>query len=101
MVSLEFCFDEDKVRSMGYTTDDLLESMRKHAAKYGIKEERYGFFTMDGENALAAIGMYVIDISRNNLALLDYLTKLEMIVGDEVDDCIKDIKRWQNKRAVA
>ncbi|MBQ8913666.1 MAG: hypothetical protein IJ054_06450 [Lachnospiraceae bacterium] len=101
MVSLEFVFDEEKVRMAGYTTDDLLEPMRKHAAKYGIREERYGYFTMDGENALAAIGMYVMDVSRNNIALLDYMTKFEMVVGNEIDDCIKDIKRWQSKRAVA
>lgn len=101
MVSLEFGFDEEKVRMMGYTTDDLLEPMRKHAEKYGITEERYGYFSMDGENALAAIGMYVIYVSRNNLGLLDYLTKFEKVVDGEVDDCISDIKRWKCKRSVA
>ena len=66
--------------------------MRKHAAKYGITEERYGYFTMDGENALASIGLYVIDISKKNIGLLDYLFKLEFVVDDEVIDCIKKIR---------
>ena len=91
MVSLEFCFDEDKVRMMGYTTDDLLEPMRKHAKKYGITEERYGYFTMDGENALASIGLYVVDIPEKDIGLLDYLTKLELVVGDEVDNCLESL----------
>lgn len=93
MVSLEFCFDEDKVRMMGYTTDDLLEPMRKHAKKYGITEERYGYFTMDGENALTAIMLYVLDMSKKNREMLDYLIKLELNVDGDVEDLIYEINK--------
>lgn len=99
MVSLEFVFDEEKVRMSGYTTDDLLEPMRKHAAKYGITEERYGFFTMDGKNAMAALSMYVMDTYRKNQGLMDYLTKFELIIGNEVDDCLKGFVRWKNRKS--
>ncbi|MBQ9199430.1 MAG: hypothetical protein IJ141_04560 [Lachnospiraceae bacterium] len=98
MVSLEFVFDEEKVKMAGYTTDDLLEPMRKHAAKYGIAEERYGYFTMDGKNAMAALSIYVMDTYRKNSGLIDYLTKFELTVGNEVDDCLYGFTKWKNRK---
>ena len=96
MVSLEFRFDEEKVRMAGYTTDDLLEPMRKHASKYGITEERYGYFTIDGENALTSIMLYVLDMSKNNRKMLDYLTKFELDVDGEIEDLAYEINKKYN-----
>ena len=52
MVTLTFDFNKEKVERDGFTTDELLQPMREHAKKWGISEPEYGFFAMDGENAL-------------------------------------------------
>lgn len=84
MVTLTFKFNEEKVREAGYTTDELLAPMRKHAEKYGIDEVEYGVFAKDGINALAIMELYIVNVS---VEYLDYLDKWILNTNGEVEEC--------------
>lgn len=93
MVTLTFDFNKEKVERDGFTTDELLEPMRKHAKKWGISEPEYGVFAMDGENAMCDIGMFPVKISRANHAYISYFNSWIFDVDGELEDCVEEIKK--------
>lgn len=98
--SLTFDFNREKVERDGFTTDDLLKPMREHAKKYGIDEPKYGVFTMDGENAMCSIGLFVIDITKRNHAYISYLDKWLFNVCGKVEDCVATTKKIYAKKGI-
>lgn len=94
MVTLTFVFNENKVRNMGYTEEELLEPMRKHAQKYGISENEYGVFSKSGEDALCVIGMFVPDITSENPWYVNLMDEWTLNVDGEQEDCIEATHKW-------
>lgn len=94
MTTLKFVFDKEKVESAGKTEDELLAPMREHAAKYGIDEPEYGFFTKDGEDAMCVITMAVPMIVENDPDYINYLKKWPLNVDGDNEDCIDSSVRW-------
>lgn len=101
MVTLTFDFNKEKVERDGFTTDELLEPMREHAKKWGISEPEYGFFAMDGENALCDMTMFVVQIAKSNHAYISYLQKWILDIDGEIEDCIDEVKKMYAKRGIA
>ena len=99
-VSLTFDFNKEKVERDGFTTDDLLKPMREHAKKYGIDEPEYGVFTMNGENAMCCIGMFVIDITKKNHAYISYLNTWLFDVCGDVEDCVETTKERYAEKGI-
>lgn len=94
MTTLKFVFDKDKVAAAGTTEDELLAPMREHAAKYGLDEPEYGFFTKDGEDAMCVITMAVPMIVENDPDYINYLEKWPLNVDGDNEDCIDSSVRW-------
>ena len=99
-VSLTFDFNKEKVERDGFTTDDLLKPMREHAKKYGIDEPEYGVFTMDGEDAMCSIGMFITNITDINHAYVSYLNKWLFDVCGDVEDCVVTTKEWYEEEGI-
>ena len=98
MVTLTFVFNKDKVEKAGHTEDELLQTMREHAQKYGIAETEYGVFSKDGEDALCVVGMFVTGITRSNLEYISYFDCWTLDVDGEKEDCIAETKKWYQKK---
>lgn len=93
MVTLTFDFNKEKVERDGFTTDELLEPMRRHAKKWGISEPKYGVFAKDGENAMCDITMFPVEMADINHAYVSYLNTWLLNVNGNVEDCVDEIKK--------
>lgn len=89
MVTLTFRFNEERVHADGYTTDELLQPMREHAAKYGIDEISYGVFAKDGISALGAMERYIVYVSPS---YLNYFDEWILDVNGETEDCVTELR---------
>lgn len=100
MVTLTFDLDYEKMKRDGITEDDMLEPMREHARKHGIIETSKGVFSMDGENALCSLTMYVSRITRKNIMYVTYFKNWILDVDGETEDCIAATLRWYKKKGI-
>lgn len=100
MTTLKFVFDKEKVAAAGTTEDALLAPMREHAAKYGIDEPEYGFFTKDGEDAMCVITMFVADYTLQDLKYVSYLKEWTLNVDGDVEDCIEDTLNYYKEENI-
>lgn len=100
MTTLKFVFDKEKVAAAGTTEDALLAPMREHAAKYGIDEPEYGFFTKDGEDAMCVVTMFVAHHTAQNLNYVSYLKEWTLNVDGDVEDCIEDTISWYQLKGI-
>jgi hypothetical protein len=87
MVTLLFDFDKDKLAEKSKTEDELLVDFREYARKQGITEKTKGFFVMEGENALALFGKFVVKYSYANPDYIDYFNEWLMDVDGDLEDC--------------
>lgn len=94
MTTLRFVFDKEKVEAAGKTEDELLAPMREHAARYGIDEPEYGFFTKDGEDAMCVITMCGPAILKQNPSYIHFLKKWPLDVDGEKEDFKDSSLRW-------
>ena len=92
--TLEFVFNDEKVLEENLTEDILLAPMREYAKKNNVKETRKGFFRCEGEDAMCLMTLFPVRYTMDNPKFITYLTKWELDVDGEVEDCIKEaIKR--------
>lgn len=94
MTTLKFVFDKEKVAAAGTTEDALLAPMREHAAKYGIDEPEYGFFTKDGEDAMCVITMFGPTMLRKNPEYIHFLETWPLDVDGDMEDFKDSSLRW-------
>ena len=87
MVTLTFDLDYDKMKRDGITEEDMLGPMREHAKKYGIVETKKGVFSMDGENALCAIMLFVTDKIDEDYRYISYLKDWILEHNNHIEDC--------------
>lgn len=100
MTTLKFVFNKEKVADARTTEDALLAPMREHAAKYGIEETEYGFFSKDGEDAMCVITMFVDRHTRTHLDYVSYLNEWTLDVDGEKEDCIENTLRWYQQKGI-
>jgi hypothetical protein len=100
MVTLTFNLDYEKMEKDHVTENDMLEPMREHSKKYGIVEKQKGVFSMDGENALCVMMMYVMKKARNSTDYVRYLKTWILNTGSEVEDCKSELIKIYNKKGL-
>lgn len=100
MVTLTFVFNQDKIKKSGYTEDELLSSMREHAQKYNISEERPGVFSKEGEDALCVVSMFIPQITDENPQYIDLLDEWTLDVDGEKENCIQETREWFQEHGV-
>lgn len=94
MTTLTFVFNKDKIREAGYTEDELLQPMRKHAKKYEILETEKGVFSKEGEDAMCVVGMLIPKIADENPEYINLLDEWTFNVDGDIEDCIKETREW-------
>ena len=94
MVTLTFVFNQDKIKKLGYTEDELLSPMREHAQKYNISEERPGVSSKEGEDALCVVSMFIPQITDENPQYMDLLDEWTLDVDGEKENCIQETREW-------
>lgn len=100
MVTLTFDLDYDKMKRDGITEDDMLKPMREHARKYGIEETSKGVFSMDGENALCSLTIFVSRTTRKDLKYVTYFKNWILDVDGETEDCIAETLVWYRENEI-
>lgn len=100
MVTLTFDLDYDKMKRDGITEDDMLKPMREHARKYGIEETSKGVFSMDGENALCSLTIFVSRTTRKDLKYVTYFKNWILDVDGETEDCIAETLEWYRENEI-
>ena len=101
MVTLTFDLDYDKMKRDGITEEDMLGPMREHSKKYGISETSKGVFSMDGENALCAIMIYVMDMAADSSEYVRYLKTWILTTPSEREDCKQEMIKHYKKTGIA
>ena len=95
--TLTFNFDMTEVEKAGFTTDELLEDMRRYAKECDIKETAYGVFVKEGEHALAMLYGYVVRKEDEEPDFIHYLTSWIADVGGNQEDCKASILKYRLK----
>ena len=101
MTTLEFVFNQDKIKSKGLSEDELLAPMREFAVKWDIEEPRVGFFQKDGENALCDFCMFVMDYPLKDKEFVTYLDAWTLDADGELDDCIAETYDMYREKGMA
>lgn len=98
MVTLTFDLDYEKMKRDDITEDDMLKPMREHARKYGIIETSKGVFSMDGEDALCSIMIFVSGITDENHNYINYLNTWILERESHTEDCkLETIKIYREE----
>lgn len=98
MVTLTFDLDYEKMSRDGITENDILNPMREHSKKYGISEMSKGVFTVDGENALCDIMIYVMKMAADSSEYIRYLKTWILTTAGGSEDCKQEmIKHYQKE----
>lgn len=101
MVTLTFDLDYDKMERDGVTEAEMLEPMREHSRKYGIRETSRGVFSMDGEDALCVMMMYVMRVYHNSQQYVRYLRTWVLTTTVTREDCKQEIIKHYKKEGIA
>ena len=101
MGKLTFVFNSEKLHKENKTINELLSPMRKFAKENGIVETQIGVFEVDGNNAFALLGGFVVDITDEDHSFVTFLEKWELDVGGIVDDCIEETLEWYTEEGIA
>ncbi len=91
--TLEFVFNEERLREENLTEDRLLAPMRAYANKNNVKEISKGFFRCEGKDAMCIMTSFAVEFSMENPRFLTYLDKWELDVDGEVEDVIEESKK--------
>ena len=100
MVTLTFDLDYEKMKRDGITEADMLEPMREHSKKYGIKETSKGVFAMDGEDALCSIMIFVMNKASTSGEYVKYLKTWILETNASREDCKQEMIKHYKKDGI-
>ena len=100
MVTLTFNLDYDKMKRDGISESDMLEPMRTHSKKYGISEISKGVFSMDGEDALCDIMLFVIKMASDSSSYVRYLKTWILTTAGGSEDCKQEMIKHYKKEGI-
>lgn len=101
VVTATFRFNDEKLRELGKSVDEMLEPIRESLMPYDVEEIEQGVFRKTGEDGLVVMGIPLRYI-RKNLEYLDYLDDWIANVDGEVEDCkavtISYFRKWHPEK---
>jgi hypothetical protein len=100
MVTLTFNLDYEKMEKDQVTENDMLEPMREHSKKYGIVEKQKGVFSMDGENALCDIMLFVMKVAADSSSYIRYLKTWILTTAGGSEDCKQEMISHYKKEGI-
>lgn len=86
MVTVTLKFNEEKLKNLGRTVDEMLEPIRESMKSYDVEEVEPGVFRKTGRDGLVVLDCPLIYI-RKHLDYLDYLDDWLLNVDGRVEDC--------------
>ena len=100
MMKMTFVFDNNKLRQVGKSADEVIEPMRNHAKKWNIKEIAPYQFEKDGENAMCDLFMFIPEILDKDRNYYTYFSSWFVEEdGQPFEDCIEGSKAVLARRA--
>lgn len=92
-MKMEFVFDEAKMQNRGYTTDGVLNPIRKHLNYFGknIKEEKTGIFVGTDED-FSAFAMLTTRLPRKEWFMAVIKSWLWEVNDHTVEDCLEELQ---------
>lgn len=100
MVTLTFDLDYEKMSRDGISEMDMLNPMRAHSKKYGISETSKGVFSMDGEDALCDIMLFVIKMASDSSSYVRYLKTWILTTAGGSEDCKQEMIKHYKKEGI-
>ena len=98
MVTLTFFFNEKALIEKNLTKDELLVEIRQYSQQYDITEKSIGCFEKDGENAMCLLLKIALKLLKGSKKYIDCLSKLELDVDGQKEDCIESVRRWYRQK---
>ena len=93
MMKMTFVFDNNRLRQVGKTADEVIAPMRAHAKKWDIKEVAPYQFQKDGEHAMCDLFMFIPQILEKDSDYYKYFSSWYVEEdGHFKEDCISGSK---------
>lgn len=90
MVTVTFKFNEDKLRKIGKTVDEMLNPFRKDLEPYKVQEIAQGSFQKDGKDGLVVLDFPLVYI-RKHIEYLELLDVWNLNIDGKIEDCKKEL----------
>lgn len=100
MVTLTFDLDYDKMKRDGISESDMLNPMRLHSERYGISETSKGVFSIDGENALCDLMIFVMKMASDSSDYVRYLRTWILTTASGSEDCKQEMIKHYRKEGI-
>ena len=101
MVTVTLRFNEEKLKNMGRTTDEMLEPIRESMKSYDVEEVEQGVFQKTGRDGLVVLDC-TLDYMDDHPEYLDYLDDWLLNVDGDIEDCkagmISYYRKWHPEK---
>lgn len=96
MVKITYVFNDEAIRQVGTSRDELLKNIRNFVAhRDGAKEPEYGVFTLDKDENDLELMFTVTDELRNHPQIWSLFKGVYSDVDGEIDECINVLKNFK------
>lgn len=86
MVTVTLKLNEEKLKNMGRTVDEMLEPIRESMKSYDVEEVEQGVFRKTGRDGLVVLDC-TLDYMDDHPEYMDYLDDWLLDIDGEVEDC--------------
>ncbi|SFW14499.1 hypothetical protein [Selenomonas ruminantium] len=86
MVTVTLKFNEEKLKNLGRTVDEMLEPIRESMKSYDVEEVEQGVFQKTGRDGLVVLDC-TLDYMDDHPEYLDYLDDWLLDIDGEAEDC--------------
>lgn len=93
MVTVTLRFNEEKLKNLGRTVDEMLEPIRESMKSYDVEEVEPGVFRKTGRDGLVVLDCPLIYIRKH----LDYLDDWLLNVDSRVEDCKAELNSYNKE----
>ena len=90
MTRLVFKFNDEKLSTMGYTSDFFLRDVREYSREHNITEVDVGVFEKPGDS-MAEVGTIMFDVAEKHPEILKTLDEWLFIIDDVVENAIDEL----------
>ena len=86
MVTVTLRFNEEKLKNLGRTVDEMLDPIRESMKSYDVEEVEQGVFQKTGRDGLVVLDC-ALDYMDEHPEYMDYLDDWLLNVDGRVEDC--------------
>ena len=86
MVTVTLTFNEDKLKNLGRTAEEMLEPIRESMKSYDVEEVEQGVFQKTGREGLVVLDC-ALDYMDEHPEYMDYLDDWLLNIDGDVEDC--------------